>query len=160
MLSKVDDTASSYLWLKENTYQNTVTVPEYSIKTLFNQTITDALVWFKVKINSSTNDWYANTYVNGTQKQNYHFYASSSTSNYVELPGNTGDVLKTDIYRHNSSSITTNATLYYYTLSQIPIYKKYTYFWKPRELKDLGKKASTTLFWVHSDNTRYTGEDE
>ena len=160
MLSKVDDTASSYLWKKENIYQSSITVPEYSTKTLFNQTITDALIWFKVKITSSTNDWYAITYVNGTQRQNYHFYTLWGTSDYVELPGNTGDVLKTDINRNGSGTITTNATLYYYTLSQIPIYKTYTHFWKPRELKIIGKKVSTTLFWVHTDNSRVTQDAE
>jgi len=163
MLAKVDDAAYSYLWEKENTYQNTLSIPGGSTKTLFNETITDALIWFKVKITSSNYDWYANTYVNGTLKQNYHFYASSSTSDYVELPGNTGDVLKTDIQSGSGSSTrTTNATLYYYTLSQIPMYKSYNHFWKPRSntVKDIGNKESTTLFGVHSDNTRVTQDVE
>ena len=28
--------------------------------------------------------------------------------------------------------------------------------WKPRELQNIGIKASTTIFWVHIDNTRIT----
>ena len=30
--------------------------------------------------------------------------------------------------------------------------------WKPRELKSISNKAKTTLFWVHTDNTRITQE--
>ena len=32
--------------------------------------------------------------------------------------------------------------------------------WVPRELKNIGKKASATLFWVHIDNTRITQDVE
>ena len=31
---------------------------------------------------------------------------------------------------------------------------------KPRVLKDIGKKAETTIFWVHIDNTRITQDAE
>lgn len=34
------------------------------------------------------------------------------------------------------------------------LYKNWDIKWKPREIKDISQKATTTIFWVHIDNSR------
>ena len=72
-------------------------------------------------------------------------------------------VVKASFRKQNYSSwesvLVKNWILTYYYTSNINISKTiYTHKSLPREGKQIGNKATSTLFGMHVDNTRYTGE--
>ena len=172
MLSKVDDTGVNINWVNlfSKSHSETKSLPAkamiwetlYTIEegtTILNGSIygyrNDSEWDLKFRIlNWSTEVYTVNITSGGTYENTVTFSDKQVSTWYLVQVGfksNNNTYTRSVEFRYNVN-LTWNGN----------IYKAYNYKVKPRSntVKAIGNKESATLFWVHSDNTRYTGEDE
>jgi len=101
-------------------------------------------------------------YINNTKVTTWSATGSSEKySDYYTWPGTANNSVKTTAKSNSSNTWDIQYKFIYYVLWEIAISKTpITHLWLPRENKYIWSKATTTLFWQHIDNTRYTGENE
>ena len=166
MLAKVDDgTVIGYLnyektisnvysfqWLKNKTYTVLDSMP-------FTWTVNYTLTYYcdvsssytvKFYFNETTiYQWYPN------YNQNLSWTVPFIEWNELNL---IGDLSALDNYTRNRAHDIKNIVFTYSW--NFNISKWYNIVWKPRELKQITQKASTTMFGVHTDRTRITQDAE
>jgi len=87
-----------------------------------------------------------NTNVSGMKRENWTgtFYSELNSWDNVKLLVMAWDTGRNPSYQINKLELIIN------------MYKWINIPWKPRELQSISNKATITIFWVHTDNTRVT----
>lgn len=133
-------------------------------------TVTGALLGYQIHRKSTTSSGsYHYVYINNTKTYDSKIVWGGSQPggqddiylDYQTWPGTTNNSIQTGCKNNDSNTKTTVYELLYDVLDNIDIPKTvFTHKCLPRELKTIGNKALGTLFGMHVDNTRYTGDEE
>lgn len=129
-----------------------ITIPSY----LQNISITISWTYTISTVSTSPSVW---TYKNWTAQNDWVSTSNGTTRTYTFTKNTTwGDYWSFWVKASDRKVITASRSDYWTITYNLVLQKVYNYQWKPRStaIISIWSKESTTIYWVHIDNTRFT----